>query len=308
MMHFHALQCRQIFVAILFSSFCFTSLSSTSAPDTYLNVPIYLDHNITINHNLNFLSARNESHNGTTISLSSLHMQHYGTQKSFAQPPHFVADLAKQLDEQLRWIRDHEMEIPTIQRLFDAVGRSKTAMRNDTKLLVQFANKLQRKIDNAVSVVNETSTQILNLFHAYVEKLDFLSTTSKIERTTNEDGDPAIYLETMVLPCDSYEDGGINDAVLHELVATDDNSGIKQLKRKPVDLLNFLSQTGHPLHEHEDLNYTLNSQLLEMMKAIDLDVPNFKNAYFLSKDNFGGDSNCRDHYSNQQFRYDYQIT
>lgn len=305
-----------IFVSIVLCNICANPISTISAPNAYVNVPIYLDNNITINHNLNFLNGHNESQLNSTINLSSASfyphlMQTAGIHKPTAHPPYFVAELAKQLDNQFRWIRDHEMEIPTIQRLFDAMGRGSANGRNDTKLVAQFAYKLERKLELALDVVNETTVQIVNLFHNFVTKLDFrkmsieLPTTTKDKATMTEELDRTIYMETMVLPCDSYDFDGVSDTFMSgETMATDGNIAAVHIKKKPADLLNFLNAAGHALHEHEDLNYTLNSQLLETLKAIDLEVPNFQNAYFLSKDNFGGDSNCRDHYSNQQFRYD----
>lgn len=304
-----------IYVCLILCNIFAQPMSTTGAPNAYVNVPIYLDNNITINHNLNFLNGHNESQNNGTINLSSTSfypnlMQSAGVHKPTAHPPFFVAEMAKQLDTQFRWMQDHEMEIPTIQRLFDAMGRGSSSGRNDTKLVAQFAIKLERKLELALDVVNETSVQIVNLFQNFLTKLDFhkmsieLPTTSKDEATMTEELDRTIYMETMVLPCDSYDFDGFSDSLTtSETLAGDGNHAAGHIKRKPADLLNLLNAAGHSLHEHEDLNYTLNSQLLETLKAIDLEVPNFQNAYFLSKDNFGGDSNCRDHYSNQQFRY-----
>lgn len=280
-------------------------------------VPIYLDHNITINHNLNFLNGH---HSGNASSSSSslngsIHVSSFHTHQkhgSGVHPPYLVADLAKQLNEKLRWIADHEMEVATIQRLFDGAaerdgggGISGGGIRDDSKLVAQIASRLHMKIENAIEVVNDTSMHILNLYHSYESKLDLrkmsidLPVAGRDSATLVEDSDRAIYMETMVFPCESYEDD------LHEtpMRQVDASHSATHAKRRPFDLMNFLSAAGHSLHEHEDLNYTMNSQLLETIRAIDLDVPNFKNAYFLSKDNYGGDSNCKHHYANQHFRY-----
>lgn len=302
--------CSLLLVALI--NFALPIIASSVTANAYVNVPIYLDRNITINHNLNFRNGhQNDSQlNDGTILLSSFHghLVHQ-KQSSGVHPPYFVADLARKLDDHLRWIRDHEMEVPTIQRLFDAADRGSTGSnipaREDTKLVAQFASKLQMKIENAIEVVNETSVKILNLYQSFESKLDLrkmsidLPSMARDSAVMTEDSDRTIYMETMVFPCDSYEDD-LNGPVPQDMSSAADGANVKP---HPSDLLNLLSAAGHSLHEHEDLNYTLNSHLLETIKAIDLDVPNFKNAFFLSKDNYGGDSNCRDHYANQQFRW-----
>lgn len=299
-------------ILFAFVNFALPAIASSVAANAYVNVPIYLDKNITINHNLNFLNGH--THNGSqtgngTVALSSFHGHSVHQRPSTgAHPPYFVSDLARHLNEHLRWIADHEMEVPTIQRLFDAMEREATTTpdRDDSQLVGQFASRLQMKLENAVEVVNETSMQILQLYQSFESKLDLrkmsidLPATAREAAIMTEDPDRTIYMETMVFPCDSYEDDTNEVATQEARSAADGVSTDAHAKRRPSDLMNFLSATGH---EHEDLNYTLNSQLLDTIRAIDLDVPNFKNAYFLSKDNYGGDSNCRNHYANQQFRY-----
>lgn len=301
------------YLLLILSYFIGTTIASTAA-NAYVNVPIYLDHNITVNYNPKFHTERNDSSiDSGSVSLSQFFPQQNVATPSVSQnqkthPPYVVADLSKRLEEQFKWMRDHELEIPTIQKLFDATGRA--LARNDSRLVAQFALKLQKKLESAVLVVNKTTVQINQLMDTIVKKSELrkmnieLPSSKHGSATMTEESDRKLVLESMVFPCNSYDDEG-ND------VATDGGDGgggteehtvAVQVRRKPADILNFLSEAGHNLQEHEDLNFTLNSQLLETMKAIDLNVPNFKNAYFLSRDNYGGDSNCRDHYSNQKFR------
>lgn len=97
---------------------------------------------------------------------------------SISDEPFLFLELTHKLEEKIKSIRNTELGITSIQKIFDTM-EFVSIQRNDTKLVADMAKRLSLKLSKAIQVINETISQI----------------TQRISM------DPSIYLHTFVYPC-----------------------------------------------------------------------------------------------------------
>lgn len=198
-----------------------------------------------------------------------------------------ISDLTRDLNLQLKSIEDHELLIPTIQSAFDSLERVPSSIdQNDTKILNSVATKIETKFSSALRILNETNLNFLNIL------------------TENIDQSRKLLLDPIILPCSSTPKHAERSA--YDLSGESNQNefigGIN--KKKAIEVLNFLKNAGH-LHENDDKNFTINKRLMETMKNIDLssaNVPNYRDVFFLPKDNQISSTNCRNTVPNEHHR------
>lgn len=198
-----------------------------------------------------------------------------------------ISDLTRDLNLQLKSIENHELLIPTIQSAFDSLERVPSSIdHNDTKILNSVATKIESKFSSALRILNETNLKFLNIL------------------TENIDKSRKLLLDPIILPCSSTPKHAERSA--YDLSGESNQNeyigGIN--KKKAIEVLNFLKNAGH-LHETDDKNFTINKRLMETMKNIDLssaNVPNFRDVFFLPKDNQISSTNCRNTVPNEHHR------
>ncbi|XP_031617768.1 VWFA and cache domain-containing protein CG16868 isoform X2 [Contarinia nasturtii] len=222
-------------------------------------------------------------------SFSSVSLQ--TSTNSFIQK-YAISDLTRDFNIQLKSIEDHELLVSVIQSAFDSLDRLPSSIdHNDTKLLNSIATKIETKLSTALRILNETNQKFVNIL-------------------TENGQSRKLLLDSIILPCASstkqhserstYDLNG-DDSDQNEFIG-----GIN--KKKAIEVLNFLKNAGH-LHENDDRNFTINKRLMETLKNIDLstsaNVPNFRDVFFLPRDNQISSTNCRNTVPNEHHRFLY---
>lgn len=198
-----------------------------------------------------------------------------------------ISDLTRDLNSQLKSIENHEMLISTIQSVFDSLERVPSSIdHNDTKIINSAATKIEAKLSAALRVLNETNQKFLSIL------------------TENGDQTKKLLLDAIILPCAStkHAERSAYDLTIELSNQNDFIGGIN--KKKAIEVLNFLKNAGH-LHENDDRNFTINKRLMETLKSINLssaNVPNFRDVFFLPKDNQISSTNCRNTVPNEHHR------
>lgn len=206
------------------------------------------------------------------------------TQKLFAS-----AELAENFEKELFSLRDNELMVSVVQNLYDTIHSSSgmpTPSRNHTKILAKIAGNLTNKILNTIKVINETSNNITDSLHSSTCFVQHQS-----EKTEN------VYLESVVMPCSSNIFLCNNDEVNGNF------SNNLCLAQNFSELLNKCGQSN----EFYDRNFTINSRIVKNLAAITdtarlNELPNFRDVYFLAKDNGGDTGKCGSNLINQQYR------
>lgn len=205
-----------------------------------------------------------------------------------------ILDFRNNLNRQLKSIQDKELLVPTIQNLFDSNEPiSLTGSHNDTKIIIQLMTKMEMKFTRAIRAVNETRATILDILISTGHQRKINSSD------INNDDVRNVFLESIILPCSTKASDKMN--------AREDNSNSDETidNKNSIEILNYLNNAGH-LHEMDDKNFTVNSRLMEAIKTVDMSsnaaVANFRDVYFLAKDNYGSASNCRTNFPNEQYR------
>lgn len=226
------------------------------------------------------------------LSSSSASASVSSAQQSTQLRKNIISDLISDFKLQLRSIEDQELLVTTIQNGFDSFDRIMSPTEhNDTKFLSQLASKMETKLSNALRIVNQTSHTIQNVL---------LDETSENSRN--------LYLESITLPCATTkltERSAViseNSTESKKLLSGDFFSDIN--KPKKIEILNFLKNAGH-LHETDDKNFTINKQLMETLRHIDLssaNVPNFRDVFFVAKDNYASITKCRNTFSIEHYK------
>lgn len=199
-----------------------------------------------------------------------------------------ISDLTRDLSLQLKSIESSELLVPAIQSAFDSLERVPSSIdHNDTKILNSIATKIETKFTSALRILNETNHKFLNIL------------------TENIDQSRKLLLDPMILPCSSTPKHAERSAYdrSNESNQSEFIGGIN--KKKAIEVLNFLKNAGH-LHETDDKNFTINKRLMETLKNIDLssaNVPNFRDVFFLPRDNQISSTNCRNTVPNEHHRY-----
>lgn len=199
-----------------------------------------------------------------------------------------ISDLTRDLNLQLKSIEDHELLISTIQGVFDSLERVPSSIdHNDTKILNSAATKIEAKLSAALRVLNDTNYKFLSIL------------TESGEQTKQ------LLLDAIILPCTSTSKHAERSTYDSNLEASNQNEYIGGInKKKAIEVLNFLKNAGH-LHENDDKNFTINKRLMETLKTINLsseNVPNFRDVFFLPKDNQISSTNCRNTVPNEHHR------
>lgn len=218
-----------------------------------------------------------------TISLSSAPVQTNTNIQKYA-----ISDLTRDLNLQLKSIEDHELLNSIIQSAFDTLERVPSSIdHNDTKVLNSVATKIDAKISSALRILNETNQKFLNI----------------LTENNNNDQSRQLLLDAIILPCTSttkHAERSTHDSNIES--SNDFIGGIN--KKQAIEVLNFLKNAGH-LHENDDRNFTINKRLMETLKSIDLsatNVPNFRDVFFLPRDNQISSTNCRNTVPNEHHR------
>lgn len=100
---------------------------------------------------------------------------------------------------------------------------------------------------------------------------------------TNTDGlGEKIILHTMVHPC-PYDEQSL------------------QYDKSQIEIKNYLKNVGN-FADQDDLNFTINSELLEKLRQYNGNVENFKQIYFISKNDYVSEYNCHFHSANVHLR------
>lgn len=217
----------------------------------------------------------------TALSSSSLHT----STNSFIQK-YAISDLTRDLNVQLKSIENHELLRSTIQSAFDSHERVQSSIdHNETKIFNSLATKIETKLATALRILNETNQKFLNIL-------------------TESDESRKLLLDPIILPCSTTPKHAERSAYDINIDANQNDfiGGIN--KKKAMDVSNFLKNTDH-LHETDDRNFKINKRLMETLKSIDFslaNVPSFRNAFFLPKDNQFSTTNCRNTVPNEHQR------
>lgn len=250
--------------------------------------PFYVTADTLTNFSLGSISDQHTSYQSVplkpaTTSLSSAPVQ---TNTNPIIQKYAISDLTRDLNLQLKSIEDHELLIPIIQSAFDTFERVSSPIdQNDTKILNSVATKIDAKLSSALRALNETNQKFLNIL------------------TENIDPTKQLLLDAIILPCTSTSKHAERSTHESDIeLSTDFIGGID--KKKAIEVLNFLKNAGH-LHENDDRNFTINKRLMETLKSIDLssaNVPNFRDVFFLPRDNQISSTNCRNTVPNEHHR------
>lgn len=200
-----------------------------------------------------------------------------------------ISDLTRDLNVQLKSIEEHELLTSVIQSAFDSLDRTPIDNHNDTKILNSIATKIETKLSNALRILNETNQRFLNIL-------------------TENGQSRKLLLDSIILPCAStakqHSERSTYDLNGDESDQNEFIGGIN--KKKAIEVLNLLKNAGH-FHENDDRNFTINKRLMETLKNIDIsstaNVPNFRDVFFLPRDNQISSTNCRNTVPNEHHRY-----
>lgn len=231
------------------------------------------------------MNGSSASHQTATAKLPTASVQS-GTNAIIQK--YAISDLTRDLNSQLKSIEDHELLISTIQNVFDSLERVPSSIdHNDTKIVNSAATKIDAKLSAALRVLNETNQKFLSIL------------------TEHGDHTKRLLLDAIILPCASTLKHAERSAYDSSLESSNQNEFIGGInKKKAIEVLNFLKNAGH-LHENDDRNFTINKRLMETLKSINLssaNVPNFRDVFFLPKDNQISSTNCRNTVPNEHHR------
>lgn len=101
---------------------------------------------------------------------------------------------------------------------------------------------------------------------------------------------------------DSNTDGLGEKIILHTMVHPcpyDEQS--LQYDKSQIEIKNYLKNVGS-FADQDDLNFTINSELLEKLRQYNGNAENFKQIYFISKNDYVSEYNCHFHSANIHLR------
>lgn len=193
-----------------------------------------------------------------------------------------VIKLRDKLHERFLHMQSDELKIGEIQTIFDGIDSLPLSnSHDDIKLVNQLANRINSKLTKATETVRETCAKINELI------------ASERRNSSRE-----IAFESFILPCPQKVRTNENDVIVGQM--SDNEIGkLKEDNKKSLEILNYLSSAGH-LHEPNDRNFFINSRLMDIVSGAE--SVNFRDVFFVAKDNYGQAGNCRKDFPNVQYK------
>lgn len=129
----------------------------------------------------------------------------------------------------------------------------------------------------------KTATDIANkISHKLNKAIRILNQTKEFIDTNTDGLDEKIILHTMVHPC-PYDEQSL------------------QYDKSQIEIKNYLKNVGN-FADQDDLNFTINNEVLEKLRQYSGNVDNFKQIYFISKNDYVSEYNCHFHSANVHLR------
>lgn len=181
-----------------------------------------------------------------------------------------IHELNRNLEIKLKSIRNTELGIPFIQEIFDTM-EFVAIDRNDTKIVTEMVQKLTKKLNKAIRAITDASIK--------------LQSSLRMNDEQDEDDWATIFLQTTIHPC-PYNEQRLD----------------QHYDKNQIEIKNYMKTTEHFI-ETDNVNFTINQQLTESLTQVNYSLHNFKQLYFLSKDDFANDYNCHLHSDNHHLRF-----
>lgn len=177
------------------------------------------------------------------------------------QQSFIIGELTQNLELKLKSFRNTELGIPFIQQIFDTMDFV-TVHRNDSQLVGEMASRLTLKISRATRIINDT--------RRFLRK--------NLITSRHED----VYLHTVVHPCRPFD----------ELTALD-----QHYDKRQIEIKNWPASAGSidqfATLDPANANYTANRKLVDAIRAVNYSLANLRQVYFLSRDDWAGETTCR---------------